>query len=371
MTTQAINASRFSFLFPKGRIFWIFNLLGWATYIMSNVLLMWNRQEWFAYSILLTSLRVAGMFSFCVLFRALFIRYKWHSLPISQFMLLALVYSLFASAVSCVFAMFVNIHLATYSVSEAIYEAVFSPVNWDNQTIELLWASLSCLFILLTWTIGYGLINLYNRNKNTEIENLKLHNSLRGAEMDSLKAQINPHFLLNTLNNLRSMIRKQHPESVNIVTAISEVLKYSLIHQKSDKVTLSHELEIVQNMIAIASLQFGARLRFDSDVESGLDNAMVPPFAIQLLIENAIKHGIEKRKEGGVVQLRVFANEDALHIRVVNSGALDGAEPSSTGMGLINLRKRLDILYPEQATFTLKQEELVIAELIQPKEFAL
>ena len=369
MTVHPLPKSLVFFPRPQSTAFWTCNLIGWVVYFFSNVLLLLNQDDWFVFSTVQTFLKITFMFSFCVLFRMLFISQKWQTLPIARYMLVALVYSIVTGMIATWAAMSTSRQLGTYTLDTAIYDAVIANAVWRNYLTEFAWSSVSSLFIMLTWTIGYGLICLFKLNKDTEIENLKLHNALREAEMDSLKAQINPHFLLNTLNNLRSMIRAQHPESVNIVTAISEVLKYSLTNHHKEKVTLEEELEIVQNVIDIAKLQLGERLAFSLSVEGPIGQALIPPFAIQLLVENAIKHGIEKRKEGGNIKVKIFIENDELHLVVTNSGLLIRTAPSATKVGLANLKKRLHILYLSRAKFSLEQEnDTVVACVQQPLE---
>ncbi|MAY86311.1 MAG: histidine kinase [Pseudooceanicola sp.] len=216
------------------------------------------------------------------------------------------------------------------------------------------------------WTAFYvavkGLIEL-NKSRETR---LKLESSLRESQLNTLKGQINPHFMFNSLNNIRGLMLEDVPRARNMLTSLSETLRYSLTKSNVDSIELEDELDMVRNFIEISKIQFEDRLQFEEDIDKESLKKPIPPMIIQLLIENAIKHGISNLKEGGIVLLSTEIKERQLLIKVTNTGTLK-ASRNSTLLGLKNIRQRLELLYGETASFNLQEiENKVIASINIP-----
>jgi LytS/YehU family sensor histidine kinase len=198
------------------------------------------------------------------------------------------------------------------------------------------------------------------------VEKLELKASLKEAELNTLKGQINPHFMFNSLNNIRGLMLEDVSKSREMLTKLSELLRYSLTKNATDKILLSEELEMVHNYIALSKIQFEDRLIYKENIEVTINEIEIPPMLIQLLIENAIKHGISSQTNGGIVTLKIFKNNNNLHIEVKNTGELKLSK-NTTKLGLQNIKKRLFLLYGEQASFSLSQEKNnVIANIVIP-----
>ena len=184
--------------------------------------------------------------------------------------------------------------------------------------------------------------------------------------MNTLKGQINPHFMFNSLNNIRGLMLEDVEKSRDMLTKLSEMLRYSLTKNSVDGIALAEELEMVDNYIALSKIQFEDRLEFHKSVAEDTLQQQIPPMIIQLLVENAAKHGISNLKNGGTIDLEVTKNTEQLNIQVKNTGKLQIAK-NSTQVGLKNIKQRLKLLYGEKAAFSLKEvEDNVIANITIP-----
>ena len=151
-----------------------------------------------------------------------------------------------------------------------------------------------------------------------------------------------------------------------MLTNLSETLRYSLTKSDLNSISLEDEIEMVENYAEISKIQFEDRLQFETHIDAESLDKQIPPMIIQMLVENALKHGISNLKSGGKVSLSTTIKGNQLQIEVANSGALQHAE-STTQLGLQNIKKRLELLFGEKATFTLKEiDNQVVATIKIP-----
>ena len=176
--------------------------------------------------------------------------------------------------------------------------------------------------------------------------------ALSDSELRALEAQINPHFLFNCLNSIRGMIVEDAVQAQDMVTKLANILRYSLQRDRSHTVTLETEVEAVSDYLALESIRFEDRLRLRVELADEVRRIEIPAMLLQTLVENAIKHGIE-RVPGGVLSIRAQLNGALLRIEVENPGSLHSPLPNSTRIGLANARERLRILYAERASLSL------------------
>ena len=156
------------------------------------------------------------------------------------------------------------------------------------------------------------------------------------------------------------------PRARNMLTSLSETLRYSLTKSNVDAIALEDELDMVRNFIAISKIQLEDRLIFKEDIDKASLTKLIPPMIIQMLIENAIKHGISSLKEGGLIVLSTLIKDSQLQIKVTNTGTIRTGH-KSTQLGLENIKQRLALLYGEKATFNLQEiEHKVIASINIP-----
>ncbi|MBG6130968.1 sensor histidine kinase YesM [Aquimarina sp. EL_43] len=218
--------------------------------------------------------------------------------------------------------------------------------------------------ILFFWLILYFSINSILRAQKGKVEGLQLKSILRESQLNTLKGQINPHFMFNSLNNIRALMLEDVNKSREMITKLSELLRYSLNSNKVDKITLGEEIEVVNNYIELSKIQLEKRLRYHEEIEAGILDIKIPPMLIQMLVENAIKHGISNQIGGGVVSLKIRTGNNDLQIEVYNTGMLKESR-STTKIGLQNISERLRLLYGTTSSFELKEEDQEVVARIK------
>lgn len=222
------------------------------------------------------------------------------------------------------------------------------------------------LFLVGAWMVTYLVIKLLLKLNQDRIERLELNTNLKQAQLNTLKGQINPHFMFNSLNNIRGLMLEDVERSREMLTKLSEILRYSLTKNNINDIAVREELEVVDNYIDLSKIQFEDRLEFIKKVDTDTLDLRIPPMVIQLLVENAAKHGIANLKNGGRIILTIKKQTDQLLIEVRNTGKLEISK-DSTQLGLNNIKQRLRLLYADRASFKLEEvADEVMAQIIIP-----
>ena len=224
---------------------------------------------------------------------------------------------------------------------------------------------LSWIFITLPFGVAVYLcvvgvehgIRYFVEAREREVQVARLSEQLAGARFDALQAQVNPHFLFNTLNTIAVLVRDDDRQgAVRIVEHLSELLRRTLSRHQANRVSLSEELELVRQYVAIEQARFSDRLRPEFRVPDALLAALVPSFALQHLVENAIRHGIARATEAGSLIIAAARDGDVLEITVVDDGV--GIDPEAAipkGHGIDNTRERLRALYGDRASLVIER----------------
>jgi sensor histidine kinase YesM len=217
---------------------------------------------------------------------------------------------------------------------------------------------------LVVWLILYVLINYVLRSQELKVERLQVENMAKESQLNMLKGQINPHFMFNSLNNIRGLMLEDVDKARDMLTQLSEMLRFSLSRKDDDYVPLKEEVAVVHNYIALSKIQLEDRLQYEERIAPGILSLEVPPMLIQMLIENAIKHGISTLKTGGKVMLDIEKVADQLIIQITNDGSLMG-NTAGTKIGVKNIEQRLKLLYNHEASFTLSQKDDRVIATVQ------
>ena len=188
-------------------------------------------------------------------------------------------------------------------------------------------------------------------------ENLKVVSSekqLVQAQMRMLQAQIEPHFLFNTLANIQTLIPRAPEKASLMLDNFIAYLRQSLTASRAQEGTVKQEVDLLRNYLELLKIRMGDRLQFEFDIEPDLQSASMPPMLLQPIVENAIKHGLEPKVEGGRVRVTARRSGETMVLTVADNGLgfSDHADSSGAGVGLANLRARLAVLYDGQATLT-------------------
>ncbi len=210
---------------------------------------------------------------------------------------------------------------------------------------------------LLTWSALYFGVKFW-REWQAERENSLRSAALADkARLEMLRYQLNPHFLFNALNSIRASVDEDASRAKQMITQLSEFLRFSLLNESAKKIPLSEELEAVRNYLAIEKIRFEDKLDVKFEIEPAAEDFKVPCFLLNPLVENAVKHGLQTSAKPLKIKISAEVSSDKLILEVQNSGKLNGnGNGSGTKIGLKNVRERLDKLFGDAGTFELEQD---------------
>jgi sensor histidine kinase YesM len=203
--------------------------------------------------------------------------------------------------------------------------------------------------LLVVLSIIAILLALYKRlatRLETKIrENEKLQRLQIESKLLLLQSKINPHFLFNTLNTMLDVLRRDAKQVEKIILNLSDIYRKTLMMPENELVTLKEEITLVEEYLEIEKIRMGNRLQFSFKVDEKLDEFKLPPMIIQILVENAIKHGLTPKKEGGEVKVHASRQGGTVTLEVLDNGI--GMDPSKAahGFGLVSIRQRLELMY--------------------------
>lgn len=198
------------------------------------------------------------------------------------------------------------------------------------------------LLYLLAVALHYLLVGIEHA-RDVEKRAIEVKMLAREAELKALKAQLDPHFLFNSLNSISSFCGSNPATARTLTTLLAEYLRKSLRTGSAESVTLSEELELVSSYLAIERIRFGERLELAQDIDESVRATRVPPLVLQPLVENAVKHGIAQLLDGGVVQLSARRDGAQVRIAVENPCDPDRVPQRGENIGLANTRRRVEM----------------------------
>jgi two-component system, LytTR family, sensor kinase len=258
-----------------------------------------------------------------------------------------------------------SVHFATFAIISLVAEAwfavlqvLFNPWDYPQQpTYADTWHT-SLLFQVLTYLIVYALILTVTYVMDARERTARLSEELSKSQLAALRQQMEPHFMFNTLHSITGLVRDyKNDAAVSMIVGLSEFLRRGLDDSHRAQVTLAEEVEYLQRYVDIQKVRFGERLEVSMDIPADLLRAQVPNLLLQPLVENAIKHGIAKRAAGGTVRVTGAHLNGKLCLKVYNDGPDFPSkwQATRTGVGIGNLRSRLQILHGNASELTLKQ----------------
>lgn len=190
------------------------------------------------------------------------------------------------------------------------------------------------------------------RFRDAELTRSQLETRLVQAQLESLKSQLHPHFLFNTLNAISVLVRKQDNQAaVRMLTGVSDLLRLALENVGRQVVPLKQELDFVERYLSIEQIRFPDRLRVCIDVAPNTLEAQLPNLLLQPLVENALKHGVAPRAAAGLVEIRAAKDGARLKVEVLDDGPGMPVPCNNKGIGLSNVKARLEQLYPGSYRF--------------------
>jgi len=210
------------------------------------------------------------------------------------------------------------------------------------------------LLYLLAAALNYVLLALETASE-AERREAELSILAREAELAVLKAQIRPHFLFNSLNSISALASSDPPRAQQMCVRLGDFLRKSLSLGEKTSISVGEELELSRAYLAVEELRYGSRLEVEEELDERGNRCLVPPLLLQPLVENAIRHGIATRVEGGTVRVGVACGGGRLRILIENPFDPESPARPGSGRGLENVRKRLTARYGEEGLFAAKR----------------
>ncbi|MES2073777.1 MAG: histidine kinase [Pseudomonadota bacterium] len=227
----------------------------------------------------------------------------------------------------------------------------WNPVLWSNWRIagfEMLQACTFAAFFIITSLVSASMARQARIVTDTQRQMLE-------ARLAALQAQVEPHFLMNTLANLRHLLKKDAERALQMLDHLSEFLQGSLHQSRVSHTTLGKELHAARHYLEIMRIRFGERLQVQIEIADDMHDLAIPSFVLQILVENAIVHGIEPSEDGGSISISAYTQNSLLIVSVADTGVgLDASgSTAGNGVGLRIIRERLATLYGSRAQLSL------------------
>jgi len=204
--------------------------------------------------------------------------------------------------------------------------------------------------IFIAWSAIYLVLESFGRIRAQERQIFDSAVLAQDAQLKMLRFQLNPHFLFNTINAISSLvIDNRNDEAESMLGRLSGFLRFALKTSPDDRVTLKEELDAQTLYLGIEQARFDSRLRVRHDIQPGLDRAILPSLILQPVLENSVKYAVSRSRTCVTVDIRARRSGDDLLLEIADSGGPDMPQSESTGVGLANIRARLDVLYGERA----------------------
>ena len=232
------------------------------------------------------------------------------------------------------------------------------------------WWGVIFTFILTSmWLLIYLVWHYIEKNRNDRLDKLRLEGLVKSLELKTIKSHINPHFIFNALNSIRALVDENPERARTAITELSNILRSSLKAETLETVPLQQELDIVKDYLALEEMRFEERLRVEWDIDDDTLTQPLPPMMLQTLVENAIKHGISKNMDGGVIRICSLFRDGHHELTVQNTGTLSDIKTGDIqGFGVKSTQDRLNLLYQGKARFEIsnKENNIVESKIIMP-----
>lgn len=341
------------------RYYLVAQLLFWGGYLVLNLVFMalWKYNSWFNLWLFVLLSLLLGIVSHGL--RSLYHRFArgWGLLRTSLHLLWILPLAALGTQLLLTSILLLLLKLSPSLMADA------RPVD----TASLVGYAINYAIMLGLWSLLYLLRVEFYKRRNSEIAYWQLQAQLKDNELQFLRSQINSHFLFNTINNLRTLI-KEDPERARAGLADLSMLLRGLLQSDGQQlVNLQTELDWVRGYLGLETLQFESRLQIDFQIDESLLGARLPPLVLQTLAENAIKHGIAGRRQGGL--LRIAARrlpDERWQLQVTNPAPEFPVSHQGNKIGLRNARERLQIAFGARAQLNLEAGEQVTATVEMP-----
>ncbi|MFT3704038.1 MAG: histidine kinase [Agriterribacter sp.] len=325
--------------------YWWYQACGWGAFTLINIFFEYTYRDGISGKFFGRLLVVLALgIPVTHIFRNIIVNRNWLTLPFDK-MILRLATMLVVGSFVYSFLALSLFDLMNLSEINASRKTQFSE--------RVILRFFDIILVLMVWVLIYYMYHYFQRNKKQEIDTLRLQSLVKELELKTIKSHINPHFIFNSLNSIRALVDENPERARRAITELSNILRSSMQTEKLETVPLQQELNIVKDYLALEQMRFEERLKVSFDVDEDTLNQPIPPMMLQTLAENAIKHGISKRVDGGIVSITSDFVDDHHELIIRNSGFFNG-KSADTGFGLQSTQDRLSLLFGAKATFTIR-----------------
>jgi len=353
------------FFTNKNQAFWRLQLAGWSGAMLLRAMSAIANDQPLAFLVLVLIATVTG-FSISLVLSVIY-RQLITQRPFITWTATAVLLILAASLHAFIDAWVISLYRTD---SEASFTQLFIGVFYLDATL------------LGAWSALYYAINFFIQVEEQNDQLIRLENQATMAQLAMLRYQLNPHFLFNTLNSISTLVLLKQTEPANaMLSRLSSFLRYTLINEPSARVTVAQEVDTLKLYLDIERMRFEERLRTTFAIDPATRNALLPSLLLQPLVENAIKYAVSPQESGAEIRIETQLVGPMLRIAVSDTGpglksemtdrrlsgiTFDGGEPVSTGVGLANIRERLEQAYGDKHLFeTMEPTEGGFAVIIE------
>jgi len=219
------------------------------------------------------------------------------------------------------------------------------------------WRMVFGALIYLIAMLGFSILDFVDQLRKKAANELRLTEAIRDSELKLLKSQINPHFLFNSLNSVNLLILQDAEKAREMVVALSDFLRYTVLSTNQSMMSVAQEVENVQRYLSIEKLRFGDKLAYSFEVSPEALQVKMPSMMLQPLFENAVKHGVCESLQAVQVWTKVALREGCIFVEVVNDVEQGVSAKKGSGTGLKNISERLRLLYGNSASMQVRRAE--------------
>jgi two-component system, LytTR family, sensor kinase len=342
-------------------LYWLAQLGGWGAYYVFSILLLLSTTEY------TSTLNLLLWVSACILFsiilshglRWIILHMDLLSRKLPELLGYTILFTFIAAFVLEAFQYFLDTTIELDFVVEQEEEVFTWPIFFLATTRSMILFSL--------WSGFYYVFVIVEKSRKQELLNLQWQASKNEIELKNLRAQLNPHFLFNSLNSIRALVGLNPDQAKTAITQLSGLLRNSINLGKLRLIPLKDELELVDHYLKLEQIRFEERLNVKIVIEDTVKSSQIPPLMLQTIVENSIKHGISKSIAGGEIIITAKKQADTLLLTIDNTGKLDEKVADEDGVGIANTKKRLAILFGENGEFKLFQHGDFVRAMIQIK----
>ena len=332
--------------------FWMFHSIFWFVHLIFYLIVGPSGQSsgnWYL---------VYVVYTFTAMVYSFIIRYVFKKFSVHKFTLVPVSITILLFALICG-------NLLAFSGRFIMYYLVpTDQFPYFKNAVEYSIKIWSVSYVYATYGIIYVLLQIRRDLISEKLRVDRTDSLYREAQLNLLRYQINPHFLFNVLNSIRSLIHEGRSEAEYMLNELSEFLKFSLFTRKQKEIPLSEELDMLNHYFAVEKIRFEDNLKIEMDIDPMSEDYPVPPLILQPIIENAIKYGKETSEIPLEITISTKVIDDVLNVDIINSGEWVEARKSSikgfenkTGTGIENVKERLAYTYMNNYKFSLEHKK--------------